>query len=209
MEPRKCFLSGANAAANKCRKARAGVSLPPGVHSRSRPPPGPARSCPARKRHRGPSGHPHLHGACPRSPSNSPARRQDPSSHLPSATCARRVASGKQRHSCATLSPAPRPASGPQRRPPRPPLGQTSGPRSRRRPGPRQSPAPSGLPAPRWAGLLPTQLRPRRSSGQWTRDKLRAECHMEGGARGNLTQREEEQDAGEGNLEKETAIGVR
>lgn len=62
---------------------------------------------------------------------------------------------------------------------------------------------------PRWAGLLPTQLRPRRSSGQWTRDKLRAECHMEGGARGNLTQREEEQDAGEGNLEKETAIGVR
>lgn len=62
---------------------------------------------------------------------------------------------------------------------------------------------------PRWAGLLLTQLRPRRSSGQWTRDKLRAECHMEGGARGNLTQREEEQDAGEGNLEKETAIGVR
>lgn len=153
MEPRKCFLSGANAAANKCRKGRAGVSLPPGVHSRSRPPPGPARSCPARKRHRGPSGHPHLHGACPRSPSNSPARRQDPSSHLPSATRARRVASGKQRHSCATLGPAPRPASGPQRRPPRPPLGQTSGPRSRRRPGPRQSPAPSGLPAPAGRGF--------------------------------------------------------
>lgn len=82
-------------------------------------------------------------------------------------------------------------------------------------PAPAAGPAPAnhrrrlGCRPPRWAGLLPTQLRPRRSSGQWTRDKLRAECHMEGGARGNLTQREEEQDAGEGNLEKETAIGVR
>lgn len=209
MEPRKCFLSGANAAANKCRKARAGVSLPPGVHSRSRPPPGPARSCPARKRHRGPSGHPHLHGACPRSPSNSPARRQDPSSHSPSGTRARRVASGKQRHSCATLRPAPRPASGPQRRPPRPPLGQTSGPRSPPQARPPPITGAVWAAGPRWAGLLPTQLRPWRSSGQWTRDKLRAECHMKGGARGNLTQREEEQDVGKGNLEKETAIGVR
>lgn len=58
-------------------------------------------------------------------------------------------------------------------------------------------------------GASVTQLRPWRSRGQWTLDKLRAECRMEGRARGNLTQREEEQDAGEGNLEKETAMGVR
>lgn len=61
---------------------------------------------------------PHLHRAFPRGSSTQPARRQDLSPRLPSGTRARRVASGKCRPSCATLHPAPRPASCPQRRPP-------------------------------------------------------------------------------------------
>lgn len=125
---------------------------------------------------------PHLHRACPQGPSNPPARRPDLPSRLPWGTRARRVAGGKCRHSCATptgsatrLLPPAAPAEPPA--PARPP-----GPAPRGRPGLRQSTAPARPQAPPKLGawLLLTQLRPRRTSGQWTLEEKLAAGGPEG-----------------------------
>lgn len=107
--------------------------------------PGPARSSSARKRHRGRSSHPHLHRARPQGPSNSPARRQDPSSHLPSGTAP------QLRHTPPGSAPRRPPPAAPAALPSRADLG---------------APANHRRCLGRWAGLLLTQLRPWRSRGQ-------------------------------------------
>lgn len=142
------FCPVANAM-NKCCRARArlGVSLLLGVHW----PPAPRAATLRGSGTRARPAKPHLPRAPALRPSTWPVRRGDPCPHLPWGIDARRVASEKRRHSCATLGRAPPRASRPQRRRRAPRPSQTSRPRP-----PRQAPA------------LTNQ---RRRLGRWPRPK--------------------------------------